>query len=224
MAKESKKRKIDRNNINQLPHNCYCPLSLSLPLSPVSTRFCRLSSTLKKAIICNAQLSLHDFYSSRFFAVFYCAAMRQNTKKGETERRKKKQYKKSHPKISTQISFFFVNLILWQLQSWSRSASHVTQSRFVLFLMPNCKRHDRYLCNFRSDAFVNNLKPIIILTLFQRLDENVFFVNDFGWVLLTQGEWEAKIVRVLHDFGIETEAKKSQSKKNWGLYWNFWQA
>ena len=97
-------------------------------------------------------------------------------------------------------------------KSWSRSASHVTQSRFVLFLMPNCERHDRYLCNFRSDAFVNNLKPIIILTLLQRLDENVFFVNDFGWVFADPG-WMSKNRAVFSRSFDLNWSKKLENKK-----------
>jgi hypothetical protein len=59
----------------------------------------------------------------------------QNTKKGETE-----EIKADRKKVIQKFPHKFLFRAM-ESQSCSRSASHITQSRFVLFLMPKMPSH-----------------------------------------------------------------------------------
>lgn len=141
----SRRTRIHHNNINQLPHNCCC----AVPLDIVS-----IIINFEKAIICNAQLSLHDFTvpdsaSSRCGFSAQC-------KKTWTET-------KFHPKIfssalkrsllqhkflsSTRKKSFFG---LHFYASNAATEAHLTLHNHVSFCFVFNATLDRYLCNFRN--------------------------------------------------------------------------
>lgn len=114
--------------INQLLHNC------------CSTRFCRLSSTLKRRSFVMHNSPFTISHSSRFFRSAFLWSRPMNremkTKKGETE--------KSHPKnilvslLLHNFSFFsFKNVPRFPFRQQPTTEAHLTLHNHVLFCFSN---------------------------------------------------------------------------------------
>lgn len=119
-------KNFSATTINQLLHNC------------CSTRFCRLSSTLKRRSFVMHNSPFTISHSSRFFRFLWSRPMNREmkTKKGETQEKSSKKYSRFF--IAAQFGFFSLKKCFRDFHyEQPTTEAHLTLHNHVLFCFSN---------------------------------------------------------------------------------------